>query len=89
MNYERETPTLKKVHISILPNPSHLEAQNTLGQGMARAVQHQNGGDRSSTMLLNSHTDASFSGQGVIYEALGLSGLRFYETWWNGPFDHQ
>lgn len=80
MNYERETPTGKKVNISILPNPSHLEAQNPLGQGMARAIQHQNGGDRCSTMVLNSHTDASFSGQGVIYETLGLSGLTSYET---------
>lgn len=74
MNYERETPSGKKVHVSILPNSSHLESQNTLGQGMARAVQHQSGGDRKSTMVLNSHTDASFSGQGVIYETLGLSG---------------
>ncbi|KAJ5693107.1 hypothetical protein N7462_002530 [Penicillium macrosclerotiorum] len=80
INYERETPTGKNVHLSILPNPSHLESQNTLGQGMARAVQHQNGGNRSSTMVLNSHTDASFSGQGVIYETLGLSGLESYET---------
>lgn len=80
MNYERVMPSGKKVQISILPNPSHLESQNTLGQGMARAVQHQNGGDRSSTMVLNSHTDASFAGQGVIYETLGLAGLNSYET---------
>ncbi|KAJ5097363.1 Dehydrogenase E1 component [Penicillium angulare] len=80
INYERKTSTGKKVNLSILPNPSHLESQNTLGQGMARAVQHQKGGDRSSTMVLNSHTDTSFSGQGVIYETLGLSGLKFYET---------
>lgn len=80
MNYERETPSGKKVHISLLPNPSHLEAQNTLGQGMARAMQHQNGGARSSTMVLNSHTDAAFSGQGVIYETLGLAGLKSYGT---------
>ncbi|CAG8361102.1 unnamed protein product [Penicillium salamii] len=80
MNYERETPSGKKVNISILPNPSHLEAQDPVAQGMARAVQQQNGEDRSSTMVLNSHTDASFSGQGVIYETLGLSGLKSYET---------
>lgn len=80
MNYERERPSGKKVHVSILPNPSHLGSQNTLGQGMARAVQHQNGGDRKSTMVLNSHTDASFSGQVVIYETLGLSDLKSYET---------
>ena len=80
MNYERETPSGKMVNISILPNPSHLEAQNPVGQGMARAVQQQNREDRASTMVFNSHTDASFSGQGVIYETLGLSGLKSYET---------
>ncbi|KGO47201.1 Dehydrogenase, E1 component [Penicillium expansum] len=32
MNYERETPSGKKVNISILPNPSHLEAQNPVAQ---------------------------------------------------------
>ncbi|KAJ5506806.1 Dehydrogenase E1 component [Penicillium expansum] len=80
MNYERETPSGKKVNISILPNPSHLEAQNPVAQGMARAVQQQNKEDRASTMVFNSHTDAAFSGQGVIYETLGLSGLKSYET---------
>jgi 2-oxoglutarate dehydrogenase E1 component len=80
ISHDRKTPSGKYVNILILPNPSHLEAQNTLGQGMARAVQHQNQGDRASTMVLNSHTDASFAGQGVIYETLGLSGLKFYET---------
>ncbi|KAJ5479822.1 DehydrogenaseE1 component [Penicillium desertorum] len=80
MNYERETPLGKKVNISILPNPSHLEAQNPVAQGMARAVQQQNEEDRASTMVFNSHTDAAFSGQGVIYETLGLSGLKSYET---------
>ncbi|KAJ5329582.1 Dehydrogenase E1 component [Penicillium brevicompactum] len=80
MNHERETPSGKTVNISILPNPSHLEAQNPVAQGMARAVQQQNGEDRKSTMVFNSHTDASFSGQGVIYETLGLSGLESYET---------
>lgn len=80
MNYERETPSGKRVNISILPNPSHLEAQDPVAQGMARAVQQQNGEDRKSTMVFNSHTDAAFSGQGVIYETLGLSGLESYET---------
>lgn len=80
MNYERETPSGKKVNISILPNPSHLEAPDPVAQGMARALQQQNEEDRASTLVFNSHTDASFSGQGVVYETLGLSGLKFYGT---------
>ncbi|KAL4890858.1 thiamine diphosphate-binding protein [Aspergillus ambiguus] len=80
LNHERETPAGNKVNISILPNPSHLESQNTLAQGMARALQQQNGGDTASTLVFNSHTDAAFSGQGVVYETLGLSGLKSYGT---------
>ncbi|KAL5359356.1 thiamine diphosphate-binding protein [Aspergillus floccosus] len=80
LNHQRETPAGNKVSISILPNPSHLESQNTLAQGMARALQHQNGGDTASTLVLNSHTDAAFAGQGVVYETLGLSGLKSYGT---------
>ncbi|KAG2411876.1 hypothetical protein HFD88_009432 [Aspergillus terreus] len=80
LNHEHETPAGNKVNISILPNPSHLESQNTLAQGMARALQHQSGGDTASTLVLNSHTDAAFAGQGVVYETLGLAGLKSYGT---------
>lgn len=80
MNSEHQTPSGKKVSISTLPNPSHLESQGPVGHGMARAIQEQNGGDQSSIMVFNSHTDASLSGQGVIYETLGLSGLKSYAT---------
>lgn len=80
LNHERETPAGNKVNISILPNPSHLESQNTLAQGMARALQHQSGSDTASTLVLNSHTDAALAGQGVVYETLGLAGLKSYGT---------
>lgn len=80
MSCERLTASGKKVNITILPNPSHLEAQNPVGQGMARAIQQGDGEDKSTTMVFNSHTDASFSGQGVVYETLGLSGLEAYGT---------
>lgn len=77
---ERVTASGKNVNITILPNPSHLESQNPVAQGMARAIQQGDGGNKRTTMVFNSHTDASFSGQGVIYEALGLSGLEGYGT---------
>lgn len=77
---ERVTASGKNVNITILPNPSHLESQNPVAQGMARAIQQGDGGNKRTTMVFNSHTDASFSGQGVIYETLGLSGLEEYGT---------
>lgn len=80
MNYERETPSGKKVNISVLPNPSHLESIDPLAQGMARAIQQQNQMDQGSTMVLNSHTDAAVSGQGIVYETLLLSDLKAYGT---------
>lgn len=80
MSCERTTTTGEKVGIVILPNPSHLEAQNPVAQGMARAVQLGYKEGKRKTMVLNSHTDASFSGQGVVYETLGLSGLEAYGT---------
>ena len=79
---ERVTASGKKVNIMILPNPSHLESQKPVGQGMARAIQQGDGenNNKRTTIVFNSHTDASFSGQGVIYETLGLSRLEDYGT---------
>lgn len=77
---ERVTASGKNVNITILPNPSHLESQNPVGQGMARAIQQGDGENKKTTSVFNSHTDASFSGQGVIYETLGLSRLEYYGT---------
>ena len=61
---ERVTESGKNVNIMILPNPSHLESQNPVGQGMARAIQQGEGENKRTTIVFNSHTDASFSGQG-------------------------
>ncbi|QDP19128.1 2-oxoglutarate dehydrogenase E1 component [Sphingomonas xanthus] len=70
-----------KVHLSLLPNPSHLEAVNPVVLGKARAVQTikaDKEGDRVLPILL--HGDAAFAGQGVVWECLGFSGLPGYGT---------
>lgn len=64
-------------------NPSHLEAVDTVVMGMARATQEASGDRdaakaRIAALLL--HTDAAFAGQGVVAEALQLSGLAGYEV---------
>ena len=70
-----------KVHLSLLPNPSHLEAVDPVVLGKARASQTLKGdreGDTVLPMLL--HGDAAFAGQGVVWECLSFSGLPGYAT---------
>lgn len=62
------------VRIHVLPNPSHLEAINAVALGYARRRQEALGGtDKVLPLIL--HTDASVAAQGVVSEALQLSGL--------------
>jgi len=72
-----------RVHLSLTANPSHLEIVDPVVLGKVRAKQDQHGAtpeDRTMVMPLLIHGDASFAGQGVIAESLGLSGLRGHRT---------
>ena len=69
------------VHLSLTPNPSHLEAVNTVVLGKARAKQQQRGDtERTQVMSILLHGDAAFAGQGLVAETLDLSQLRGYRT---------
>jgi 2-oxoglutarate dehydrogenase E1 component len=70
-----------KVHLSLLANPSHLEAVDPVVLGKARAVmtcKDDKHGKKVLPILL--HGDAAFAGQGVVAECLGFSGLPGYGT---------
>ena len=70
-----------KVHLSLLPNPSHLEAVDPVVLGKARAVQTIRGDKHGKTVLpILLHGDAAFAGQGVVWECLSFSGLPGYGT---------
>ncbi|HEX4800155.1 MAG TPA: 2-oxoglutarate dehydrogenase E1 component [Sphingomicrobium sp.] len=70
-----------KVHLSLLPNPSHLEAVDPVVLGKARAVQTIRGDKQGDTVLpILLHGDAAFAGQGVVWECLSFSGLPGYGT---------
>ncbi len=72
-----------KVHLSLTPNPSHLEIVDPVVLGKVRAKQDQHGctpEDRTPVMPLLLHGDAAFAGQGVVAECLGLSGLKGHRT---------
>ncbi|KAJ1506947.1 2-oxoglutarate dehydrogenase E1 component [Coelomomyces lativittatus] len=81
MNYQRPTPSGKSVHLSLIANPSHLEAVNPVVEGKTRALQFYAGDKtKSKSMSVLLHGDAAFAGQGVVYETLGFSDLPSYTT---------
>ncbi len=75
-----------QMHVTLAPNPSHLEAVNPVVVGMARAagtVANEPGAPRfegASTLPILIHGDAAFPGQGIVAETLNLSRLAGYDT---------
>ncbi len=70
-----------QVHLSLQPNPSHLEAVDPVVVGKIRARQDMAGDTtRRSAMAIVMHGDAAFAGQGVVYETLAMSQLIGYRT---------
>ena len=70
------------VHLSLQPNPSHLEvvAPVVIGRVRAKQNQHNDTNDRLSVLGIVLHGDAAFAGQGVVAETFDFSGLRGYRT---------
>lgn len=69
------------VHMSLNPNPSHLEAVNPVVCGRTRAKQDQMGDtERLKAMGILIHGDAAFCGQGVVAEGLMMADLEGYSS---------
>ena len=70
------------VHMSLVPNPSHLEAVNPVVLGKTRAQQAIRDDLKQHEQVLPVllHGDAAFAGQGIVWECLGFSGVRGYNT---------
>ncbi|KAM6154805.1 2-oxoadipate dehydrogenase complex component E1 [Erethizon dorsatum] len=78
----------RPLHVTMLPNPSHLEAVNPVAVGKTRGRQQsrQDGdyaadgsarpGDK--VICLQVHGDASFCGQGIVLETFTLSNLPHF-----------
>nr|GMD59017.1 2-oxoglutarate dehydrogenase, mitochondrial-like [Ipomoea batatas] len=80
-SYDRPTRGGKRIHLSLVANPSHLEAVDPVVVGKTRAKQYYtNDVDRTRNMSVLIHGDGSFAGQGVVYETLHLSALPNYTT---------
>lgn len=75
------TPGGKKVHLSLCPNPSHLEAVDPVVEGISRSkadFRYDNDYKKIAPILI--HGDASIAGQGIIYEVLQMEKLDGYRT---------
>ena len=76
-----ETTSKKKVHLKLVPNPSHLESVNPVVEGFSRAkadVLYDSDYDRILPILI--HGDAAIAGQGIVYETVQMSQLEGYDT---------
>jgi 2-oxoglutarate dehydrogenase E1 component len=83
MGYSGDAVTIHgdRVHFSLTPNPSHLEAVDPVVEGRVRAKQDRDGDtEHVRTMPVLIHGDAAFSGQGLVMETLNLSELNGYRT---------
>jgi 2-oxoglutarate dehydrogenase E1 component len=70
-----------KIHLSLSPNPSHLEAVNPVVEGRTRAKQRAFGDvKRQMGVPLLIHGDAAMAGQGIVCETLNLANLVGYTT---------
>jgi 2-oxoglutarate decarboxylase len=72
------------IDVSLVANPSHLEAVDPVMEGLVRAKQDLldkgDGPDGFSVVPMMLHGDAAFAGQGVVAETLNLALLRGYRT---------
>ncbi|XP_062310807.1 oxoglutarate (alpha-ketoglutarate) dehydrogenase a (lipoamide) isoform X2 [Osmerus eperlanus] len=73
--------TDRNITLSLMANPSHLEAVDPVVQGKTKAEQFYCGDtDGNRVMSILMHGDAAFAGQGVVYETFHLSDLPSYTT---------
>lgn len=71
----------KKIHVKLVPNPSHLEAVNPVVEGFSRAkADILYGSDYDKILPVLIHGDAALPGQGVGYEVVQMSKLHGYLT---------
>ncbi|XP_033064711.1 2-oxoglutarate dehydrogenase-like, mitochondrial isoform X3 [Trachypithecus francoisi] len=73
--------TNRNITLSLVANPSHLEAVDPVVQGKTKAEQFYRGDAQGKkVMSILVHGDAAFAGQGVVYETFHLSDLPSYTT---------
>lgn len=75
------TANNKKVHLSLCPNPSHLETVSPVVEGIVRSkIDMKYEGNSSKIAPILIHGDAAIAGQGIVYEVIQMSKLDGYKT---------
>jgi 2-oxoglutarate dehydrogenase E1 component len=78
---DQSTNKGKKIHLSLTPNPSHLEAVDPVVEGITRAkIDNIHNKDFTKACPILIHGDAAVAGQGIVYEVLQMSLLEGYKT---------
>lgn len=76
-----KTSTGQNVHLSLCPNPSHLETVDPVVEGIVRAkMDKKYKGDYTKIAPILIHGDASIAGQGIVYEVIQMEKLDGYKT---------
>jgi 2-oxoglutarate dehydrogenase E1 component len=70
----------KKIGVTLAPNPSHLEAVNTVVEGIARAKVDHVLENESQVCPVLIHGDAAVAGQGIVYETIQMAQLDGYRA---------
>jgi 2-oxoglutarate dehydrogenase E1 component len=78
-------PNGSRVHVSMAPNPSHLEFVNPVVEGMTRSRQFSGPGKEAlqevdAVVPVLIHGDAAFAAEGIVAETLNLARLPGYTT---------
>jgi 2-oxoglutarate dehydrogenase E1 component len=68
------------VHMTLAPNPSHLETVGPVVEGITRSKIDTYLHDESKIVPILIHGDAAISGQGVVYEVIQMAQLDGYRT---------
>jgi 2-oxoglutarate dehydrogenase E1 component len=74
------TESGEKVHMTLSPNPSHLEAVDPVVEGIARAKIDNYLKDEKAILPILIHGDAAIAAQGVVYEVIQMAQLDGYRT---------
>jgi len=70
-----------KTHMSLTPNPSHLETVSSVVEGISRAkIDNKHNGNFKKVCPILIHGDAAIAGQGIVYEVIQMSQLEGYKT---------
>lgn len=77
---DKKTESGKNVHLTLAPNPSHLEAVNPVVEGIARSKIDQYLKDENKIIPILIHGDAAVAAQGVVYEVVQMAQLDGYRV---------